>query len=133
VTTIADLQARVHKVSQDKGWWEAERTVGDLIALMHSELTEALEEYREGRGPGDVYYTCQELDAGGRVVGSSLAESRDEIPPGMLARPEGVAVQLGDCVIRILDFCARWGVDLEALLEEKVAYNERYPYRSKVI
>jgi hypothetical protein len=133
VTTIADLQARVHKVSQDKGWWEAERTVGDLIALMHSELTEALEEYREGRAPGDVYYTCQELDAGGRVVGSSLAESRDEIPPGMLARPEGVAVQLGDCVIRILDFCARWGVDLEALLEEKVAYNERYPYRSKVI
>jgi hypothetical protein len=133
VTTIADLQARVHKVSQDKGWWAAERTVGDLIALMHSELTEALEEYREGRQPGDVYYTCQELDADGRVVGSRVAESRGEIPPGTLVRPEGVAVQLGDCVIRILDFCARRGVDLESLLEEKVAYNERYPYRTKVI
>jgi NTP pyrophosphatase (non-canonical NTP hydrolase) len=133
VTTIGELQARVHKVSQGKGWWAAERTVGDLIALMHSELTEALEEYREGREPGDVYYTCQELDADGRVVGSSVAESRGEIPPGMLARPEGVAVQLGDCVIRVLDFCARWGVDLESLLEEKVAYNERFPYRNKVI
>jgi NTP pyrophosphatase (non-canonical NTP hydrolase) len=133
VTTIADLQAQVHKVSQDKGWWAAERTVGDLIALMHSELTEALEEYREGREPDDVYYTCHELGADGRVVGSSVAESRSEIPPGTLARPEGVAVQLGDCVIRILDFCARLGVDLETLLEEKVAYNERYPYRTKVI
>jgi hypothetical protein len=133
MTTIADLQARVHKVSQDKGWWEAERTVGDLIALMHSELTEALEEYREGRGPGDVYYTCQELDAEGRVVTTKVAESRREIPPGTLVRPEGVAVQLGDCVIRILDFCARWGVDLESLLDEKVAYNERFPYRPKVI
>ena len=133
MTTIADLQARVHKVSQDKGWWEAERTVGDLIALMHSELTEALEEYREGRGPGDVYYTCQELNTEGRVVTTKVAESRTEIPPGTLTRPEGVAVQLGDCVIRILDFCARWGVDLESLLEEKVAYNERFPYRPKVI
>jgi hypothetical protein len=133
VTTIADLQARIHKVAQDKGWWEAERTVGDLIALMHSELTEALEEFREGRGPGDVYYTCQEVDADGRVVGKRVAESRNEIPPGTLVRPEGVAVQLGDCVIRILDFCARWGTDLESLLDQKIAYNERYPYRSKVI
>ena len=132
MTTIADLQARVHKISQDKGWWAAERTVGDLIALMHSELTEALEEYRDGREPGDVYYTCQELDDG-RVVGTRVAESRREIPLGTLARPDGVAVQLGDCVIRILDFCARWGIDLETLLEEKVAYNERFPYRAKVI
>jgi NTP pyrophosphatase (non-canonical NTP hydrolase) len=133
VTTIADLQARVHKIAQDKGWWEAERSVGDLIALMHSELTEALEEYREGRGPGEVYYTCQELDGDGRVVRKLVAESRAEIPPGTLARPEGVAVQLGDCVIRILDFCAHLGTDLESLLEQKVAYNERYPYPRTVI
>jgi hypothetical protein len=133
VATIAELQAKVHEIAQDKGWWDGDRSIGELIALMHSELTEALEEFLSGHRPEDVYYTAHELDAEGRPARSRVVESRAEVPAGVLTRPEGVAVQLGDCVIRILDFCARWGVDFESLLEEKVAFNERYPYRNKVI
>jgi NTP pyrophosphatase (non-canonical NTP hydrolase) len=133
VATIAELQARVHGIARDKGWWDRERTIGDLIALMHSELTEALEEYREGRAPADVYYTCQEIDSDGRVICKVRAESRAEIRPGTLVRPEGVAVQLGDCLIRILDFCGHWDIDLESLLEQKIDYNERHRYGEKVI
>jgi NTP pyrophosphatase (non-canonical NTP hydrolase) len=48
-------------------------------------------------------------------------------------RPEGVAVQLGDCLIRILDFCGHWDIDLESLLEQKIDYNERHRYGEKVI
>ncbi len=35
-----------HRIAKDKGWWEEERNEGELIALMHSELSEALEAMR---------------------------------------------------------------------------------------
>jgi hypothetical protein len=133
LTTIADLQNRVHRRAVDKGWWNAERTVGDLIALMHSELTEALEEFRQGRLPDEIYYTCHEVGPDGNEVRKFTASSREECGGASFVRPEGVAVQLGDCIIRILDFCGRWGIDLESLLDHKVAYNEKFRYGSKVL
>lgn len=35
-----------HRIAQKKGWWDTERNDGELIALMHSELSEALEAMR---------------------------------------------------------------------------------------
>jgi len=35
-----------HRVAKSKGWWEDNRNDGELIALMHSELSEALEAMR---------------------------------------------------------------------------------------
>ena len=38
--------AECHRIATDKGWWDDERNDGELIALMHSELSEALEAMR---------------------------------------------------------------------------------------
>jgi NTP pyrophosphatase (non-canonical NTP hydrolase) len=35
-----------HRIAKLKGWWDEERNEGELIALMHSELSEALEAMR---------------------------------------------------------------------------------------
>lgn len=35
-----------HAIATEKGWWDYERNDGELIALMHSELSEALEAMR---------------------------------------------------------------------------------------
>jgi len=35
-----------HSIAKEKGWWDSERNEGELIALMHSELSEALEAMR---------------------------------------------------------------------------------------
>ena len=44
---MRSLQAEVGKNAREHGWWDGEeRTFGELIALAHSELSEALEEYR---------------------------------------------------------------------------------------
>jgi NTP pyrophosphatase (non-canonical NTP hydrolase) len=37
-----------YKTAKEKGWWDFERSDGELIALMHSELSEALEAMRNG-------------------------------------------------------------------------------------
>lgn len=41
----------------------------------------------------------------------------------------GVAVELADAVIRIADLCGHLGIDLEEVIEIKMAYNEGRPYK----
>lgn len=43
---IEDYIRLCHNIAKDKGWWDTERNDGELIALMHSELSEALEAMR---------------------------------------------------------------------------------------
>ena len=103
---INDAVKASYENARDHGWHESERTIGDLICLMHSELSEALEEHRNGKLPTEIYY--------------------NEAKPG---KPEGIPVELADCVIRIFDFCGLYGIDLEEVIALKMQYNETRPYR----
>ena len=55
---INDLIKEAHENAVAHGFWEEERPFAELIALMHSDLSEALEEYRDGRGLNEIYYSC---------------------------------------------------------------------------
>jgi NTP pyrophosphatase (non-canonical NTP hydrolase) len=44
--TVNKLIRECHHIAKKKGWWDSERNDGELIALMHSELSEALEAMR---------------------------------------------------------------------------------------
>lgn len=46
---INDLCKKAHNTAKDKGFWEDIRNKGELIALMHSELSEALEAIRNNK------------------------------------------------------------------------------------
>lgn len=121
--TIRELQARAYQQSADKGFHDNEPTEGrallslnsERIALMHSELSEALEELRKGF-PADVTYYPT-------AVGDSDETDSPRNADGSPSKPEGVPSELADVVIRVLDFCGANDIDIESMITEKLDYN----------
>ena len=73
----------------------------EKLALIHSEISEALEDYRDGLMETTVH----------------------------AGKPEGFSIELADAVIRIFDLCGHLGIDLGEAVELKSAYNEMRPHR----
>lgn len=47
MSSLHDIQQECHSIAKSKGWYEYPRQFSELIALIHSEVSEALEEYRD--------------------------------------------------------------------------------------
>lgn len=120
---VRDLQQRAFATAEAHGFWDDWHALGDSehrdrglrlvvnekLALIHSELSEALEEVRDA---GDDF---------DRLRGIRYRESD--------GKPEGFAVELADAIVRIGDLADALGVDLTRALEEKMAFNETRPHK----
>ena len=101
---LNELAQTIHEWGKRKGWMDKERAFSELIALCHSELSEALEEWRRER--------------------PSLWINGDK-----KNKPEGWGIELADVLIRVLHMVAIYDLDIDELLRMKMVYNETRPYR----
>lgn len=119
--TVPEIMLLAHETAKLKGWWEnMDRNVPEQLALMHSEISEALEAYRDPMldfAVEDIQYWSDD--------GSVYYKQNKE---GSF-KPEGFGIELADLVIRVCDTCQRYGIDLDRCLREKMLYNLSRPHR----
>lgn len=116
ISNLNDFAKEVYENAKAHGWYDDNRTFGDVVALCHSELSEALEEYRNEM---PFVYFVDEL-TGGAETDMSRYDGQ---------KLEGVATEMIDCIIRILDWCGANDIDIENLLRLKHEYNKTRPYK----
>lgn len=99
--TVNEFAKEVHENAVAHGWWETARSFPEVAALIHSEVSEALEEWRDGN---PAIYGCCGIPGGV----CEFEGSCDKDEKTGTCKPEGVAVELCDAIIRILITSPIW-------------------------
>ena len=110
--TLQSTASLVQQVNRDNGWYDSERTVGDDVALLHSEVSEMFEAYRVGGLADHSHSVPHETEDGPTWHRTSIL------------KPEGFGSECADVLIRLLDTCSRRGVDLAGETRRKLDYNK---------
>lgn len=142
MTELNDLQKRIGETNGKSGFNEYDDIpdehkslyIGNKLMLVASELAEAQDEIRNGHAPTETYYTAGPMPASLAVEFTSGAEAREHWEkayaekPGP-KKPEGFPSEIADAVIRLFGIAYEVGIDLPAIIQEKMNYNDTRPYK----
>lgn len=106
-TAINKAKVEIYEDNVAKGFWEKPRTPLEIYALVHSEISEAVEDVRTGNEK-PLYF---EEDGNGQM------------------KPCGELSEIADAIIRLLDYCGHKGWDIGGTIVKKLEYNRTRPYK----
>ncbi len=106
---LNEICAAAYNNSARKGFWDDHpvgplppETIASKLALIHSEISEALEDARDGK-----------------------MDSRWDLN----GKPVGFGSELADIIIRVGDLAGRMGIDLEREVANKMVFNATRPHK----
>lgn len=102
ILSLKELTDRSWDGAVAKGWAEKEVPFPEMVALLHSEISEALESFRNN-------------------------ESISWTDPN--GKPQGIGSEFADILIRLGHYSKLLGIDLDYETERKLQYNSTRPHR----
>ena len=113
-TSLDEIAEEAHRTAVEKGFWENPRSIGEVIALCHSELSEWLECERNGTAMMPSTHKLPEDHP--LNIGRFLSNREEEI---------------ADLMIRLLDYVGANSsvIDLDFAIEYKMAFNATRPHK----
>lgn len=103
---IDAIALEANAIAHEKGWYDPPRTFGEHVLMAIVELGEMIQAYRDPtHSPVKIYTVLED------------------------GKPEGVAVEMADCIIRLLDTAVEYRLPLYDALYQKMRYNATRPHR----
>lgn len=126
--TLNELRDSIHKNAVEHGFFDEEQKphseaihhafTAQKIALIHSELSEALEADRKGK-----YAVIRNFDFAIEDLGESFTEAFET------HIKDTFEDEIADAIIRLLDLYGALGIDIDNHIQMKMEYNESRPIK----
>lgn len=114
---LNELSKQIHANAKAKGFFDNPKNIGEMLCLIHSEVSEALEADRHGK-----YFE-------GAIQGVNGWLSDDYFTKSFKTHVKGTfEEEMADIIIRVLDMCAFKNIDIDAHVAAKMRYNSLREY-----
>jgi len=109
---INELSKEIHQNARNKGFFDSEKNIGEMLCLIHSEVSEALEADRKNR------YTTGTIE----IINSFVIDEMF-VTDFKIGVKDTFEDELADIMIRVMDLAAFKGINLEQHILAKMRFN----------
>jgi len=122
---INELGKLIHENAKSKGFFDSKKNTGEMLCLIHSEVSEALEADRNNHHAAKSR-NLDDIDISELTDTNTKLYFRQEFE---VAIKNSFEDELADVMIRVMDLAAYKGIDLEYHIKMKMAYNSTREYK----
>lgn len=116
---LNELATKIFNNAKSKGFHETEHNIGQMLCLIHSEVSEALEAHREDKYADlKTFEKLSDFNRPSHDLFSFESNIKNTFED-----------ELADVIIRVLDLCAYKNIDIEKHIALKMEYNSRREHK----